>query len=174
MTKRAVVIFPKCEDIKPINDMRKQYDPLAMFIPPHITLVFPFENDDTNEEIDQKLQRSLGVQSPFKVELCGISKNVDAYGNYLFLNVIQGNQAIEALHKALYKGFFSEDKSVPNYIPHITVGKLPSVCELEAAYEACVCSDAFLFTVDTVSVVKIKERENRITEIEQEVMYPLA
>ncbi len=51
MIKRAVVIFPKCNNIKSINDIRDKYDPLANLIFPHITLVFPFVSDDTEKEI---------------------------------------------------------------------------------------------------------------------------
>jgi hypothetical protein len=46
--KRAIVIFPKFENVYPIEQLRKQFDPLARTIEPHITVVFPFESDLQN------------------------------------------------------------------------------------------------------------------------------
>lgn len=174
MTKRAVVIFPKCQGMKLIGDIRDKYDPLANFILPHITLVFPFESDDSKEEIDQKLQLSLCGQSSFIIKLKGITKNIDSYGNYLFLNVTHGGPKIKNLHEVLYSGLFKENLRIENYIPHITVGKLPSVDDLDIAFKNAACSDSFLTTVDAVSVVKLSERGNEIAKIEQEITYPLA
>ncbi len=57
MALRTVMIFPKFDNIELIDDIRKQYDPLADVIRPHITIVFPFDMDVTNEELLQILEK---------------------------------------------------------------------------------------------------------------------
>lgn len=57
MALRTVMIFPKFDNIELIDDIRKQYDPLADVIRPHITIVFPFDMDITNEELSQILEK---------------------------------------------------------------------------------------------------------------------
>jgi len=40
--KRAIVLYPKFDGLETIQSMRRKFDPLANYIAPHITLVFPF------------------------------------------------------------------------------------------------------------------------------------
>lgn len=89
MNTRTIMIFPEFENIDVINDIRNKYDPLANLVAPHITLVFPFDSELTNEELSLYLKKSLSGIHPFKVELQGFSKHQDRHGNYLFLNVVQ-------------------------------------------------------------------------------------
>ncbi len=42
--KRCIMIFPKFENMKIINEIREIYDPVVNNVGPHITLIFPFEN----------------------------------------------------------------------------------------------------------------------------------
>lgn len=45
---RTIMIFPQFKNIEIINEIRNRYDPLAKLVRPHITLVFPFENEMSN------------------------------------------------------------------------------------------------------------------------------
>ena len=51
MNTRTIMIFPEFDNIDVINDIRKKYDPLVDLVLPHITLVFPFDSELTNEEL---------------------------------------------------------------------------------------------------------------------------
>lgn len=51
MYTRTIIIFPEFENIDIINNIRKKYDPLADLILPHITLVFPFDSEMSNEKL---------------------------------------------------------------------------------------------------------------------------
>jgi 2'-5' RNA ligase len=42
------MIFQQFKNIEIINEIRNRYDPLAKLVRPHITLVFPFENEMSN------------------------------------------------------------------------------------------------------------------------------
>lgn len=101
MSLRTIMIFPEFENMEIIDKMRKQFDPLADLVRPHITLVFPFESSMSNEELAQVLEERLADMKPFQLELGGISKQEDVFGNYLFLNVLQGAEKICHIHQVL-------------------------------------------------------------------------
>ena len=50
------LIFPKLSEITTIQNFRRELDPLYPHIRPHITLVFPFESEATDEVIIQNIQ----------------------------------------------------------------------------------------------------------------------
>lgn len=62
---------------------------------PHITLVFPFDSELTNEELNMHLKKRLSGIQPFYVELEEFSKQENKYGSYLSLNVVQGIDEIK-------------------------------------------------------------------------------
>ena len=53
MVKRTIMIFPEFDNIDSIDRIRSKYDPLAELVRPHITLVFPFESDITNDTVSK-------------------------------------------------------------------------------------------------------------------------
>ncbi len=134
MKKRTVMIFPEFNNINLIDDIRKKYDPLADLVLPHITLVFPFESDMDNGEIKSHLERYLKDVLPFKIKLGGYRKQQNNYGNFLFLNMVQGTAEIENIHKLLYKGKFRHFDTGEGYVPHMTVGKFSSLELLDKAF----------------------------------------
>lgn len=168
MNTRTIMIFPEFKNMGIIKDIREKYDPLANLVLPHITLVFPFESELTNEELKLHLQRSLRDIQPFKIELAGFSKQEDRYGNYLFLNVVQGADIIKNIHNMLYsdklKQFYTGND---NYVPHMTVGKLSSLELLDKAFDdVSMCDDKFNTIVKKISVEMIGEHEESIIIIE--------
>lgn len=55
MSIRTIMIFPEFENMDIIDRIRDKYDSLARLVRPHITLVFPFENEMSNEAIEEIL-----------------------------------------------------------------------------------------------------------------------
>lgn len=164
------MIFPELENINIINDIRKKYDPLADLILPHITLVFPFESELTNEELEVYLEECLSEINPFKIELEGFTKKDDRYGYYLFLNVVQGVEIIKNIHDILYEDKLKEFNLGYEYVPHMTVGKLPSMELLDKAFEDVIkYRDKFSTVVKKISVETIGENEESIIIIEKEL-----
>lgn len=167
MTTRTIMIFPELENIGVINDIRKKYDPLADVVLPHITLVFPFNSELTNEELKLHLKESLKGIHPFKIELEGFSKQEDTYGNYLFLNVVQGIEVIKNIHDMLYKDKLKQFDAGRDYVPHMTVGKVSSRELLDKAFDdASKFNDKFSTVVKKISVEMIGEHEESIIIIE--------
>lgn len=157
---RTIMIFPQFKNIEIINEIRNRYDPLAKLVRPHITLVFPFENEMSNEELEEKLVSSLKDVKPFELVLHGFSKTDD---NYLFLNIEKGKDIIEGIHDELYANHFKDyDLGLP-YIPHMTVGKLNNDQELSNAYEYVKNIDvSFQTIVNKISVEMIGEHDESI------------
>ena len=171
MSYRTIMVFPEFENMQIINDIRDKYDPLAKLVRPHITIVFPFESDMSNEDISHILNIRLLNISPFEIELKGFSKHIDQSGNYLFLDIIRGKEKLVLLHDELYKNEFNNfDFLGGDYIPHITVGKCSTVNEMDEVFE-CIkgIDDSFSTVVNEISVEMIGENEASIIIMEKEL-----
>lgn len=170
MRLRTIMIFPEFENMEEINNIRKKYDPLVHLVRPHITLVFPFESKMSNEELAQILEVRLELVEPFELVLAGISRQEDTFGNYLFLNVKKGEEEIMEIHRILYENEFKEfDQGYP-YIPHMTIGKLPTPEQLASAYDD-IGGEKYCFatTIRKISVETIGDGNESIIVIEKEL-----
>ena len=129
--KRSIIIFPQFgKDTDLIQNIRHKYDPLANKIKPHITLVFPFESEIPSDTLQQHIKTQLDEFKPFSLSCQGISHEKD---NYLFLNLIQGQEQIIKIHDLLYLGILNQFLSKKHqYRPHLTVGHLEDRSETNA------------------------------------------
>ena len=170
MALRTIMIFPEFENMESIDNIRNQYDPLSDSVRPHITLVFPFDSEMTNEELTKILESRLANEKPFEVKLRGISRHEDFYGNFLFLDVIQGAEEICTIHNSLYENEFSVFASGSEFAPHITIGKLPSIQQLDDAYNNTKdLNETFITIVNRISVELIGENQESIILFEKEL-----
>ena len=170
MSLRTIMIFPEFDNIDVINEIRGNYDPLAELVRPHITIVFPFEMDITNDELSVILENRLSDIEAFELELKGFSKCEDRFGNYLFLNVVNGIEIITHLHDLLYSDEFSTFDLRMTYVPHMTVGKLKTVDELNKAYDAVKDNKTLFKSIVTkISVEMIGENDESIIVIEKKL-----
>ena len=123
------MIFPQFENVEIINEVRTKYDPLANYVRPHITLVFPFDSDIETRQLKEHISSVLLGYKPFEVVLNGITPT-RSFGKYLFLNLQQGSDKIIELHKLLYSGIlqehFPEWLKGDIFLPHMTVGNFES------------------------------------------------
>ncbi|NTV36032.1 MAG: 2'-5' RNA ligase family protein [Anaerolineaceae bacterium] len=150
-SKRAIVIFPKFENSLAIELLRNRYDPLALTIAPHITLVFPFESTLSTPQLQTHIQQAIQGMQPFPVQLHGIS---GSESEYLFLNVKRGNDELIELHDRLYSGILSEHLRIEqSYIPHLTVGRLNDPAAFLAALETAQMMKSVFHTITEELVV---------------------
>ena len=162
------MIFPEFKNMEIIDKIRNQYDPLANFVRPHITLVFPFKSPVSNEKLEQILNMRLMPVKPFELKLGGISKQEDAFGNYLFLDVLQGMEELCGIHQILYEKEFKKFDSGLPYVPHMTIGKFHNINLLENAFNDIKSMDSTFSTiVNKVSVEMIGNNEESIIVIEK-------
>lgn len=170
MNIRTIMIFPEFENMDIINDIRKKYDPLSDLVLPHITLVFPFESELSNDELNLHLIECLNGIQPFKIKLKGFSKQVNEYGNYLFLNVVEGMDEIIDINYRLYKEQLKKFNVGNDYVPHMTVGKVYPIELLDKAFnDVNTYNDTFSTVVKKISVEMIGEHEESIIVIEHEL-----
>jgi 2'-5' RNA ligase len=164
MTRRVIVLEPTFHGIDLIERFRSRFDPIHTEIPAHITLVFPFESDLTTDALLRHIQSATAGLKPFQAVLQGITGDS---GEYLFLNVKQGNDPIIALHDRLYTGplasFLRTDLT---YTPHMTIGRVTPhtgfLLALAAARQELTIP--FTMTLDTLTVfegwpAKLRRRE---------------
>ncbi|PKM39428.1 MAG: 2'-5' RNA ligase [Firmicutes bacterium HGW-Firmicutes-9] len=163
--KRAIVLFPKFSNIEAIQAVRERFDPLANYIAPHITLVFPFESTLSTVELKAHLRHTLAGMKQFAVSLSGVTG--DFRDGYLFLNVKQGNDNIIDLHDRLYSGALEPFlfRKV-TYCPHITVGRVeePSAFDL-ALEELADFQERFVAEIDKVYVENIDSGDRSSIEL---------
>ena len=168
MGRRTIMIFPDFENMGTIDSIREKYDPLAKLVRPHITIVFPFENEMSNEAIEEILTKRLENVKPFEVTLSGISMQVNRFGNSLLLDVKKGKEDICFIHDILYRNEFKQYDSEIEYKPHITLGQFQTANELDIAYnELKNMDETFTTIVNKISVEVIGKNEESIIVIEK-------
>jgi 2'-5' RNA ligase len=157
---RAIVIFPVFADPAPIERLRRAYDPLADFIAPHITLVFPFTSAIATEALAMHMRRATRDLAPFEVRLREITGHM---GEYLFLNVKRGADQLVALHDQLYSGALATYLAPEHtFTPHLTVGRLESAERFALALaDARRMSAQFTVTVGEIVAYRIGEEGSR-------------
>ncbi|HFK1546506.1 2'-5' RNA ligase family protein [Bacillus albus] len=162
---RTILLFLNDMSINEIEDIRKKHDPLFGLIPPHITVIFPFESSISNEELKLHILKLLKGIQEIEIEF---ANQITGEGEYLFLRVEKGQKQIEELHDLLYTGallqFLKED--IP-YIPHVTVGRKESAeLATEVAKEIHSFPEKLQCVVDRISVERIGEKGESIIEFE--------
>ncbi|MCL2566137.1 MAG: 2'-5' RNA ligase family protein [Defluviitaleaceae bacterium] len=165
LKKRTVMIFPKFENMKLIDELRQKYDPLVDKVQPHITLVFPFESNLVDSEIYKILDNRLNKIKPFEICVYGLSVT----DCWLFLNITKGTDILYKIHDILYENEFVKYKPLwlNTYTPHMTVGKFNSIEETKRAYEYEKSFEhTFSSMIDKVSVEIIGEEDESIIEVE--------
>jgi 2'-5' RNA ligase len=157
---RAIVIFPALADAAPIERLRRAYDPLANYIAPHITLVFPFTSAIATEALAVHMRRATRDLAPFEVTLREITGHIE---EYLFLNVKRGADQLVALHDRLYSGILTRYLAPEHtYTPHLTVGRLDSAERFVLALvDARRMTSQFSVTVGEIVAYRIGEEGSR-------------
>lgn len=163
MHNRAIVMFPKFNNINPINEIREKYDPLFDYIAPHITLVFPFKSDISTAELAKYLDQTLYGIGPVNLKMRGTIGSTDGY---IFLEVKKGNDKIIEMHDRLYDGLLKEhhNRFIP-FMPHLTLGRLRDVnVHREAVQSLGTFNEVFEIEIDEVVVVSLGNKEKAMVE----------
>lgn len=163
MMKRAIHLFPEFTNIEIIESLRRKYDPLFGLIPPHITLVFPFESDISAQLLQNHVCDVLKGFKPFFIRLQDFTATAD---QYLFLNVKNGNDQIIELHDRLYSGVLSIHRDPRfSFHPHLTIGKFANEENLlSAIVETTSNKSVFETTVSKIFIEIIDESEHSTIE----------
>ena len=118
----ALSIYPQlsAELSASINAIRKKYDPTFAFAKPHITVLFPIPGSIGEGRLIGHIQDVLSDLSSFEILLGGFQKSND---HWLFLTLIEGEERVKNLYKALYTGILAEYRRDDiEFVPHLSLG----------------------------------------------------
>lgn len=163
LLKRSLILFPIFDNVQEIENIRRKYDSLYNLIRPHITLVFPFEHDISNSQLEGLIRQVIKYIKPFNLKMQHITLN----NNKLYLNVKDGIDNIIKLHDNLYEILpFNYDMKY-TYIPHITLGKINEDQKNMIVDQFSNFNESFTTTIDKLYVECIDEHDksNIIMEI---------
>lgn len=120
--RRAVHLITDFKADPELVAFRHAHDPLASFIPPHITLVFPFESEMGDDELVAHVRRACGDLAPFIVTLG--PAECQEHG-VIWLPVQRGADEVTTLHRRLYTGPLAAHRDPRSvYVPHVTIARL--------------------------------------------------
>lgn len=171
LKQRTIMIFPKFNNIKVINEIREKYDPLFNHVNPHISLVFTFESNLSTIEVKNHLIKVLTNIKPFKLNMGNIIKVDNSLGKFLFLEINEGTVEIKEISSKLYTDILKQYKpewlNDNTFLPHMTIGSFNSSDELNNAYLVVQkVKYNFETIVNRISVEVIDENEDSIIEVE--------
>ena len=153
-----------------IEELRRKYDPAAKHVEPHITLVFPFESDITEDELRKHIIKAVSGFTSFELKLQGVIGTSFVFNNKtdncLFLNVKQGNDKIIELHDRLYTGILEKYlMREVSYSPHVTLGKMEDIIVYQKAVEETKnFNEIFRTRVNKLNVKIIDENHDSMME----------
>jgi len=105
-----------------IHGIRQRHDPIAALVPPHVTLVYPFDAEFDAAALKTHMAEALAEFRELPITLDGVS---GAEGCYLWYDIKQGNDALIAMHDRLYAGPLARylDRQ-QSFQPHLTLGRI--------------------------------------------------
>lgn len=118
-----------------LQDARERVgDPLARFIPPHVTLLPPTEIDAASlEAFEEHLEVLAASHAPFRMTLSGTG-TFRPLSPVVFVQVSSGISQCELLETAVRTGPVERHLEF-NYHPHVTIAHNLAEDKLDAAFE---------------------------------------
>lgn len=121
-----------------IEPYRQRYDPLAVVIAPHITVLKSFAFPGSSEELDRHLDEIGETHAPIKVSIVGWDAYKQQRNYQVRLPIIAGRLEFMTLRNDLLAGPLSylSKQQGGDYWPHITFGSFSDQAELERVKKA--------------------------------------
>jgi len=116
-----------------IDRVRRNNDPQAEAIAPHVTLVFGFAEPE-RESLEHHLRSRADAQAPIAATFSALEchKGVREEAYYAYLMPERGRVALTALYDQLHRGVLAEERiGAPLYVPHITLARSRSRAAIE-------------------------------------------
>jgi hypothetical protein len=114
----CIFLVAESEKLDELQELRLRFDPLAMKVPPHITVVFPFELSIPQTELEALLT-AAGPMLPIGFAL----GEPVVMGDSLVFPTTRGTQEIVALHDRLHSGLPAQLRPAGPFLPHLTFGR---------------------------------------------------
>jgi 2'-5' RNA ligase len=129
----AVAWFPAFRGIERIEAFRARHDPMAGYIPAHLSLVFPFATQLSALQVESHVRRVVSKWPPIPVTFRAVRMHAN---EFVFLMASRGAASIVALHDKLYtRSLRPHLRPEFPYEPHLTIARHADPLALEAAYD---------------------------------------
>lgn len=116
----GIVIFPSKDLQNYANSFRKHYDPHYNLIPPHVTLINPFQATETEaNELAGKLKEIAKKYNPINLQAYKIS-SFQPVTNVIYLK-LKKNETLEQLQHEVLNVVNVEPEYA--FVPHITISQ---------------------------------------------------
>jgi hypothetical protein len=115
---RCVFLVAESEKLNELQDLRLRSDPLALMVPSHITVVFPFDLPKPQPELEALLTASTPLL-PIEFALGA----PEVMGDCWIFPITRGRQKIVALHDRLLSGLPAQLRPASPFLPHLTFGR---------------------------------------------------
>lgn len=141
------------ELITAVEPYRQKFDPLANAMPPHITVITPFEYTESPELLYDHIRDVSDTHAPIKVSLAGWdTSRREEY--QLRLPLITGRSEFAEIHQDLLAGPLGHSSHADtDYWAHITFGRFSEESELEQAKKGLAeFEPRFIFRVATLEL----------------------
>jgi hypothetical protein len=117
-----------------IQPYRQKYDMGFSLMPPHISLLRPFQLSGPADELYDHLSEIGETHAPIKVSLVGWDIHPNDKGYELRLPIIAGKSEFTALRNHLLTGLLQPlVPTTEDYWPHINFGQLSTESEMQRA-----------------------------------------
>jgi 2'-5' RNA ligase len=137
-----------------IQEFRLKHDPQSLLVPPHVTVVFPFDIELNDDELTRRCQSAIEGVNPIEAKLGPIS--IESNGYVCFL-LDQGGPEIAEIHNQLYSGPLKDQFIGTSFKPHITIARFDDRNRLEVTRAADLLKPNRGFVIDQIVVEEIED-----------------
>lgn len=158
LPQRAIVAFADPRQTL-LERFRAGRDPLALQLPAHVTLVFPFASGLSDLQVIAHMRRAVRRWPVLPITLAGVG----AYrAEWVHVRVTRGAPAVIELHDRLYRGAVAPFlRREFTYEPHVTIGRAADAAAcvaMRAAAEAALAANPLAAVLRELALVRITAR----------------
>ncbi len=161
---RCIFLLPSNLD-PAIQQFRSNHDPQGDLVPPHITVVFPFDISLTDDDLVKLCKRQIQGAKKIEARLGSVSIEPDGYVFYL---IATGGREITDIHNRLYAAGPLTDKFIgTSFKPHITIARYDDGNRLEVTQATKLLQPNCHFLIDQMVIEEIEPdgKSREITRI---------
>ena len=136
-----------------IQEFRSKHDPQSKLVPPHVTVVFPFDIELSDGELTGRCQSAIKGVNRIEAKLGPIS--IEPNG-YVFFLLEKGGQEVAEIHKQLYSGPLEDQFIGTSFKPHITIARFDEYTRLEVTKAANLLKPNRDFVLDQIVIEEIE------------------
>jgi 2'-5' RNA ligase len=140
-----------------IQEFRLKHDPQSQLVPPHVTVVFPFEVELNDDELTRHCQRAIksAIKGVNRIEAKLGPISIEPNG-YVFFLLDQGGPEIAEIHNQLYSGPLRDQFIGTSFKPHITIARFDDYNRSEVTKAANLLKPNRGFVIDQIVVEEIE------------------